>query len=119
LENLVARIVLTSQRAAEDGYQVCMVIPKEAEDIAYMAALPENLGLVITTSGLAIQAHNYFNAFVNADNVLAVKNDAAVRKLGLSEGQKIKYTSSGTDFSLEVYDMGKEIMEGVKLLMNS
>lgn len=113
------QVSLVSQRAAEDGYMVCMVIPSELEEKAHLAAIPENLGLVITGKGLTIQSHGYFNALVNAENFVALQSDKAITRLNLQSGQKLLYKSDGLSYSIELYDTTKKIIQGVRELINN
>jgi len=116
--NAVEELTLISHRAREEGYKLCMIVPSRLEAKAAIAAIPDNIGLAITSKGALIQSHSYFNLLVSSDNFISLPCDAAIDALSLHPGEIVKYRSDGRAYSFEVKDQTKPIMQGVRDILN-
>jgi hypothetical protein len=128
----IEQMVIVSRLAKEEGYKLCVVVDhrqidtqkkgseeERVKDRFHLASFPDNIGLAITTEGLLLQGHGYFNLLAAADNVLCLNDGAQLDELCLRPGQILTYSSDGIRYTMQKHDDTDEMMREVRRIINT
>ncbi len=108
---------MVSQRAKEDGLQVCYLASLEKGTNTNLASYSDNLGLLITGRSLAVQEHGAFNAMMHAEQIVLL-DPTEFSKLQLESGDILRYRSNGTQGSFTKLDQTGGLKYKIREVLN-
>lgn len=104
---------LISKRAEAEQLQVLYIAKDNKPNVPFCT----NVAVLITGKDLAVQAHNYFNPLSQSEHAVLM-TQAEIAELRFEPGQRVRYTSNGTQAEMIKLDTTESIKYRIRDILN-